>query len=133
MTRILLVEDDPDVRPLLEHILLSEDYQVATADSVAIAVSLLEAQPFDLVLCDVNLPDGSGLSIADKARAAGVKALVVTGHGLSLKPGSLARYDYLLKPLRVAELTATIKRCLAEKDDESEVVFEVIRFPKTPT
>ncbi|MGO8915325.1 MAG: response regulator [Stellaceae bacterium] len=133
MARILLVEDDPDVRPLLEHLLLSEGYQVTTADSVAVAVSLLEAQPFDLAICDVNLPDGSGLSIADKAIAAGVKVLVVTGHGLSLKPGSLDRYDYLLKPLRVAELTAAINRCLAEKGGESEVVFEVIQFPKPPT
>lgn len=132
MTRILLVEDDPDVKPLLEHLLLSEGYQVTTADSVAVAVSLLEAQPFDLVICDVNLPDGSGLSIADKASAAGVKALVVTGYGLSLRPGSLERYDYLLKPLRVAELTATIKRCLAEKGSEFEIVFEVIQFPKPP-
>ncbi len=49
MARILLVEDDPDVKPLLEHLLLSEGYQVATADSVTVAVSLLEAQPFDLV------------------------------------------------------------------------------------
>jgi len=133
MARILLVEDDPDVKPLLEHLLLSEGYQVTTADSVAVAVSLLEAQPFDLVMCDVNLPDGSGLSIADKASATGVKALVVTGYGLSLKPGSLDRYDYLLKPLRVAELTAAIKRCLAEKGGESEVVFEVIQFPKPPS
>ena len=133
MARILLVEDDPDVKPLLEHLLLSEGYQVTTADSVAVAVSLLEAQPFDLVMCDVNLPDGSGLSIADKASATGVKALVVTGYGLSLKPGSLDRYDYLLKPLRVAELTAAIKRCLAEQGGESEVVFEVIQFPKPPS
>jgi DNA-binding response OmpR family regulator len=130
MARILLVEDDPDVKPLLEHLLLSEGYQVATADSVTVAVSLLEAQPFDLVMCDVNLPDGSGLSIADKASAAGVKALVITGYGLSLKPGSLERYDYLLKPLRVAELTAAIKRCLADKGGQTEVVFEVIQFPK---
>jgi DNA-binding NtrC family response regulator len=122
MVRILLVEDDPDVRPLLEHILLVERYEVTSAESVSVATALLGAQPFDLVICDVNLPDGSGLAIADKAGAMGVKALVVTGHGLSLKPGSLAPYDYLLKPIRVDELVRAIKRCVAGKGDGSDVI-----------
>ncbi len=128
MVRILLVEDDPDVRPLLEHILLREDYQVTTAETVANGIALIDTQPFDLAICDVNLPDGSGLAVADKATRAGVKTLVVTGHGLSLKPGALATYDYLLKPLRVAELIAAIERSLAKTDGNSEVV----PFPKSP-
>lgn len=127
MTRILLVEDDPDVQPLLEHILVAEGHHVTAAGSVAVAASLLSAQPFDLVICDVNLPDGSGLKIADQAIAAGVKALVVTGHGLSVKPGSLQPYNYLLKPIRVGELAAAIKRCL---DGTSR--SKVVRFPKKP-
>lgn len=114
MARILLVEDDVHVRPLLEDILLSDGYQVTTADSVASALSLLRSQPFDLLVSDVNLPDGSGLTIADEALAAGVKVLVVTGHGRSLKPGSLAKYDYLLKPVRIDELLAAVARRLAE-------------------
>ena len=126
--RILLVEDDPDVRPLMEHILLTELYSVTTAESVAVALSLLGRQPFDLVICDVNLPDGSGLRVADEATAAGVKALVVTGHGLTLKPGDLAPYDYLLKPLRVSELVAAIERALAEKAGGSKI----FRFPTSP-
>jgi DNA-binding response OmpR family regulator len=122
------VEDDPDVRPLLEHILLENGYQVAVAESVASATALLAAQPYDLVICDVNLPDGSGLTVADQAKAAGVKALVVTGQGLSLKPGSLQPYDYLLKPLRGSELLAGIERRLADRGDNAEV----IQFPKSP-
>jgi hypothetical protein len=89
VARILLVEDDPDVRPLLEHILLEDGYEVITAESVATATTILGTQPFDLVICDVNLPDGSGLRIADKAVGAGIKALVVTGQGLTLNPVSL--------------------------------------------
>jgi DNA-binding NtrC family response regulator len=113
MDRILVVEDDVEVRPLLEHILLDNGFQVATAENVAIATTLLNSQPFDLVICDVKLPDGSGLAVADKAIAAGVKTLVITGHGWSLKPGSLTPYDYLLKPLRAPELLNNIDRCLA--------------------
>jgi DNA-binding NtrC family response regulator len=121
-SRILLVEDDADVRPLLEHILLSSGYQVTVAERVASANQQLENQPFDLVVTDVNLPDGNGLAVADKAAAAGIKALVVTGHGLSLKPGSLARYDYLLKPLRVDELLRAVEGCLAARRGANRAV-----------
>jgi DNA-binding NtrC family response regulator len=129
MTRILLVEDDPDVRPLLEHILLSSGFAVTAVESVSGAISLISSQPYDLVVTDVNLPDGSGLGVADRAAEAGVKSLVVTGHGLSLAPGSLAAYDYLLKPLRVDELLAAIRRCL--EVTEAPAVSRVVRFPKS--
>ena len=91
MARILLIEDDADVRPLLEHILLEQRYEVTTAETVLTATALLNSQPFDLVICDVNLPDGSGLAVADRAKAAGVKVLVMTGQGLSLEPASCSR------------------------------------------
>jgi len=126
VARILLVEDDPDVRPLMEHIIVDHGYQVTTAESVTVATALLSAQPFDLVICDVNLPDGSGLTVADQAIAAGIKTLVTTGHGLSLKPGSLQPYDYLLKLVRGDELLANIQRCLADKSGDAEIV----QFPK---
>src|SRR5437879_2322873 len=113
MDRILLVDDDVEVRPLLEHILLDNGYQVVTAESVATATRLLGSQPFDLVLCYVNSSDGSGLTVADSAIAAGIKALVVTGYGMSLEPGSLAPCVYLPKPFRVIELLDGIDRCLA--------------------
>jgi DNA-binding response OmpR family regulator len=128
MARILLVEDDPDVRPLLEHILVSSGFAVTAVESVSGAISLISSQPYDLVVTDVNLPDGSGLGVADRAAEAGVKSLVVTGHGLSLAPGSLAAYDYLLKPLRVADLLAAIRRCL---DTEAPAASRVVRFPRS--
>jgi len=76
------------------------------------ATTLLIAQPFDLVLCDVSLPDGSGRTVA-KAIAAGVKAPVATRKDSTPQPGGLAPYDYLPKPLRVIELLDHIERCLA--------------------
>jgi DNA-binding response OmpR family regulator len=121
MARILLVEDDAEVLPLLKHILLHNGYDVASAETVARATALLHSRPFDLAICDVKLTDGSGLEVADLATAVGVKAVVVTGHALDLRRGSLARYDYLLKPLRGPELLAEIERRLAERDGGPEV------------
>ena len=122
MARILLVDDDPDVRPLLEHIIVADGHKVTAAESLKVARILLAKQPFDLLVTDVNLPDGSGLTLADEAIAQGVQTLVLTGHGLKLKPGALRAYDYLLKPIRAAELMAAIHRCLAEKGGDENVV-----------
>jgi DNA-binding LytR/AlgR family response regulator len=52
---------------------------------------------------------------------------VLTGQGLRLAPGALAAYDYLLKPVRVSELSAAIERCLAKKAGS-----QVVPFPKKP-
>jgi len=98
---------------LRQHILLDNAYEVTTPESVTNATTLLIAQPSDLVLCDVSLPDGSGRTVADKAIAAGVKAPVVTRKDSTPQPGGLAPYDYLPKPLRVIELLDHIERCLA--------------------
>jgi DNA-binding NtrC family response regulator len=123
MARILLVEDDPDVRPLLEHIIATEPgYEVTATETVANGLVLLRSQPFDLVVTDVNLPDGSGLKVADAAVAMGVTALVLTGYGLSLKPGALQPYDYLLKPLRAPELLKAIRERLNKQKDDGRVV-----------
>jgi DNA-binding response OmpR family regulator len=54
VARILLVEDDRDVRPLMEHIIYADGYQVTSTETVANGLSLLETQPFDLVVTDVN-------------------------------------------------------------------------------
>jgi DNA-binding response OmpR family regulator len=124
VARVLLVEDDRDVRPLMEHIIYSDGYHVTAAETVANGLSLLETQPFDLVVTDVNLPDGSGLKVADKAKELGVAMLVVTGHGLSLQPGALANYDYLLKPLHANELLKAIKQRLPRDDGQ------IVPFPK---
>ena len=125
MARILLVEDDLDVRPLLEHILKTEArYDVVAVESMANALALLDQQPFDLVITDVNLPDGSGLKVADKARARGVRALIFTGHGLGLEPGALAHYDYLLKPLHADEFLEAVRRRVPREDSE------VLPFPR---
>jgi DNA-binding response OmpR family regulator len=116
MARILLVEDDPDVRPLIEHILVADGgYLVTAVESAADARRLLGSQAFDLVITDVNLPDGSGLTVADAALRAGMTVLVLTGQGLGLEPGALAAYDYLLKPIRTAALLETIRGRLARR------------------
>lgn len=115
ITRILLVEDDPDVRPLLEHVLTGEGYEVDAAGTLAKGQWLLEATAYDLVLTDAELPDGNGVALAAQAAERGVTALVMTGYALRLAKEDIDRFDYVMKPLRPRELLAIVAQSLAPR------------------
>jgi DNA-binding NtrC family response regulator len=114
MPRILIVDDDDDVRPTLETMLRSAGHSVALANGVEDARSMLASEPFDMVITDVVLPDGSGLGIADAAQAAGISSLIVTGYALRLPFDSLAGYECLMKPVRRGELLEAVGRQLGK-------------------
>jgi len=115
MSRILLVEDDHDVRLLVEHVLLDAGFEVDSTDSVAGGRSLLECRSYDLVLADGRLGDGTGMEVADRARELGdTPVLIVTGYAFDLPRDQLVRYDFLLKPVRPRELVAAVQRVLGE-------------------
>src|SRR6266705_2518391 len=108
MTRILLVEDDEDVRPMMERVLLSVGYQVDSVASVRSAVILLRRRSYDLVVADGRLPDGTGMMAADRAAEKGINTLIVTAYAFRLPKEELLRYPYLLKPVRPNELLLAI-------------------------
>jgi DNA-binding response OmpR family regulator len=64
VTRILLVEDDHDVRLVIEHMLLDAGYEVDATESVAGGKSLLACRSYDMVLADGRLGDGTGMMVA---------------------------------------------------------------------
>lgn len=113
MARILLVEDDANVRLLLEHVLRGEGHDVDPTATVEQALSRLHQHRYDLVVADGKLPDGTGMTIGDAASADGVRTLIITGFALQLPREELMRFDYLLKPVRPAELVKAIDRKLA--------------------
>jgi DNA-binding NtrC family response regulator len=112
MTRILLVEDDHNVRVLLEHVLFDGGYEVDSTTTVAEAKSLLDSVGYELLLADGRLPDGTGMVLAEYAQANGVKTLIITGYAFQLASQDLGRYEFLMKPVRPAELIEAIDRAL---------------------
>ena len=89
--RLLVVDDEPDLRTLYELTLLREGYEIDSAGSVAEALALLQAGRYSAVITDMKLPDGSGLALLRWLEQAGrpEKALVITAFGLAPMPGSL--------------------------------------------
>ena len=114
MARILLIEDDADVRLVVEHILVDGGYAVDTAERVASGADLLDCGTYDLVLTDGRLPDGTGIELADKAAVLGIPALIITGYVFILR--ELARdpdrFPVLLKPLRPEEILSAVPGAL---------------------
>ena len=69
--RVLVVDDEPDLRNLYELSLVREGYQILSAGTLAEARALMAGQSFDVLITDMNLPDGQGLELLhDIARAA---------------------------------------------------------------
>src|SRR5262249_15238557 len=111
MPRILFVEDDKDVRLLVEHVLLRERYEVDAAATLAAGHFLLAHNRFDLVLTDAALPDGTGTQLADEAKRRGIPVIIMTAYAFRFGD-ELLRFEVLLKPVRPAELLQALGRSL---------------------
>ena len=121
MPRILVIEDDTDVRLVFENVLVDDGYEVDTVETVRAGCERLEHQTYDLVISDGRLPDGIGTTLADMARGKGIPAMIITGYALWLdeKAGvDLSNYNVLSKPVRPGQLLQAVARTLGACSNE---------------
>jgi DNA-binding response OmpR family regulator len=105
-------EDDADVRPSIEQLLLAAGYAVDGAGTFAGATALLALSAYDLVIADAMLEDGNGLDIANAAKSRGIKALVLTGYAAQFPLELLEQHPCLGKPVRGEELLRVVAQYL---------------------
>ena len=106
--RALIVDDEPDIRELLEITLGRMDIDTAAAANVADAKSLLAESEFDFCLTDMNLPDGNGIELVQHISNdfSHIPVAMITAHGNmesaveALKAGAFDFLDLSLRPLR---------------------------------
>jgi CheY-like chemotaxis protein len=114
--RILLAEDQADSAFVLQRLLTIEGHRVALAHSVADALSRAAAMPFDLLLSDLTLPDGTGFELMQQlCQISPLRGIAVTGHDASeVQHQCLAAgfNECLVKPVSMALLNAAIARVL---------------------
>jgi DNA-binding NtrC family response regulator len=118
--RILVVDDENDIRELVREILSEEGYIVETAANAAEARAACAQQAPDLVLLDIWMPDTDGISLLrewQQSQALTAPVVMMSGHGTvetAVEATRLGAIDYVEKPLSLAKLLRTVARALEE-------------------
>ena len=121
--RILIAEDDADMRELLEEILTDEKYEVVTAANGRFALAHVrdEQQPIDLVLTDVQMPELKGDELLQKVREArkDTPVVVITAFGSVENAVEMVKngaYSYLTKPFATKDLLEVVRAALRQSE-----------------
>ncbi|MEM8607209.1 MAG: sigma-54 dependent transcriptional regulator [Myxococcota bacterium] len=119
--RILVCDDEPGLREMLEILLRREGHEVDSVDGVHAAREQLgSADPYDAVITDLAMPDGSGMEVLDavRARASDTQILMITAYATTEQAVEAMRkgaYDYVQKPFKNHELLATLEKALEKR------------------
>ena len=115
MSRVLVVDDEPGLRQSLGLLLADAGYSVTSESDGAKALARAQAEPFDLILCDVRMPEMGGLEFLRAYKNAGGAALIVMMSAYGGEESALAAmkegaYDYIPKPFRPDEVVLTLRK-----------------------
>lgn len=115
--RILLVEDHLDTARVFSALLRQDGFAVTVAPTFAEAISGCQKGCFDLLICDIELPDGDGTKVLQAARdqCLGVRGIIVSGFDDPARrqaADDAGFAEYLVKPLTYADLRAAVLRAM---------------------
>lgn len=122
MVNILLVEDDSMIASGLKYALEMENYEVFHVVNVKDAIEIIENKKLDLAILDMQLPDGTGFDVSDRLKTKGVATIfltVVDDEAKIVKAFEEGADDYVVKPFRIRELLARVKRTLVKQQGEA--------------
>jgi CheY-like chemotaxis protein len=115
--RILVVEDHTDTLHALSRLLSHFGHDISTADGARSALDMINSKEFDVVLCDIALPDGNGYDVITEAKRKGaVKAVAISGYAArdDVERGRKAGFDFhLAKPVDFHELRSVLGQIAA--------------------
>ena len=127
--KILVIEDEPDIRKNLEYNLAREGFSVSGAASILEAKTLLSSDDFNLILLDLMLPDGSGLDLCkeikanSKTESTPVIILTAKDDEVDKVVGfEIGADDYVTKPFSVRELILRVKAVLKRGTKKKEIL-----------
>jgi two-component system, NtrC family, nitrogen regulation response regulator NtrX len=112
--KVLVVDDERAIRNSLKEILTDEGYEVDTAEDGAVAIQAVEKDKYDVIFCDIKMPNMDGIEVLDRLMQMGVDSAVVmiSGHGdidtavECIKKGA---FDFVQKPLDLNRILITVK------------------------
>ncbi len=111
--KVLVVEDDSDIRELLGDLFAAEGYHFTLAANAAEMRAALASDPdYDILIADVRLPGESGLILAEEAAARGLPVILTSGDGTHFDKIETSGRRHLVKPYRIPALLALIDETL---------------------
>jgi DNA-binding NtrC family response regulator len=124
MARILIIDDEKAIRNTLRDIFAIEKYNVDTAENGIFGLEMITKNEYDVILCDIKMPNMDGIELLDKAlEITDTPIIMISGHGTidtaveSIKKGA---YDYISKPPDLNRLLITIRNAM----DKSQLITE---------
>jgi two-component system, OmpR family, response regulator MprA len=125
--RILVVDDDPPLRRMLERTLVAEGYEVTSAADGGAALVSVERSPPDVIVLDVAMPALDGLAVCRRLRGKGLPTPILMLTARDAVPDRVAGLeagadDYLIKPFAVEELVARLRALLRRGADASPLL-----------
>ncbi len=130
MTKLLLLEDDIMIASGLVYALNNEGYEVVHCQNVQSALEQIKTQAFQLAILDMQLPDGTGFDVSTKLRNTNTPIIfltIVDEEAKIVKAFDEGADDYVVKPFRIRELLARVKRTLQKKVGTNQEVLMVGR------
>lgn len=124
--KVLIVDDEPFIRVALQEALRSWGYETFEAGSVAEAWTVFKASEPQIVLLDIDLPDGSGLDVLNELKESEPDTIVIMVTGSVDVPNTVAAlrggaHDFIGKPIKLEELRVTLRNAFETKDLRKEV------------
>ncbi len=118
MKNILVIDDDPTVRDVLNEYLLSEGYEVSLAEDGVKGLEALKSTLFDVILLDLMMPGIHGIEVLKQMQESinsSTPCIIITAHGTiqnAVEAMKLGAFDYVTKPFRLEEVGIIIKRAI---------------------
>jgi DNA-binding NtrC family response regulator len=119
--RILIVDDDPHFLRVLQRILSGEKFSVTATSNPCDAIGLLRSDNFDLIICDLRMPECDGLNLLHVIRTGGneIPVIILTAYGevdTYLEAMNAGVTEYLNKPIKSDELVRVVRNCIRKEN-----------------
>ena len=123
---ILIIDDEKNIRDVLEILLQGEGYKITLADGGVEGIEILKKDIFDLVITDIKMPyvDGFAILKTTKDLSPGTDVIIITAYGTTesaIEAMKLGAYDYIQKPFKMDEIRLVVKKAMERQRLKEEV------------
>ena len=136
MSKLLIVDDEKNMREMLRDIVSSKDHQAALCANAEEALELLDREEFDAAIVDLNLPGISGMEFLRRIcqRTPPLPAIMITAYGTidaAVEAMRLGAFDFIIKPFDVKRILQVLANCLESASLVSQVKLSSPEFKGT--